>query len=176
MKPYAWMLAGTFFCLPALALAQETQSNTTPASHAAQTAPQESASPQFDLDSASVRGIIRATATNQAGVEQESETAEASAVIDRKDLPFRAPRRMHHMKCDLTDCVAYTADGDALYTVPRDQYLGVNGGGTKDDWLTCQSGNDLLTTFERFDKCRGVSIGLPVQVGGTLLNVPLLDF
>lgn len=52
----------------------------------------------------------------------------------------------------------------------------MNGGGTKDEWLTCQSGNDLLTTFERFDKCRGVSIGLPVQFGGTMINLPLLDF
>jgi hypothetical protein len=83
---------------------------------------------------------------------------------------------MYHMKCDLSDCVAYTADGDALYTVPRDQYLGVNGGSTREEWLSCQSGNDLLTTFERHDKCRGVSIGLPVQIGGTLVNVPLLNF
>jgi hypothetical protein len=168
MKIQTWMLFGAILCLPALGSAQEAVLS------AAQTDSKSSAPPQFDLRSARVQDVIRAAA---AGAQNQLKDIEpAPDKVDLQDLPFRAPRRMHHMKCDLADCVAYTADGDALYTVPRDQYLGVNGGGTKDEWLTCQSGNDLLTTFERFDKCRGVSIGLPVQVGGTLINLPLLDF
>jgi len=175
MKIQTWMLFGAILCLPALGLAQEA------APSVAQTDSRISAPPQFDLRSARVQDAIRAAAATESAAPtgartQLADDEAAPAKRDQQDIPFRAPRRMHHMKCDLADCVAYTADGDALYTVPRDQYLGVNGGGTKDEWLTCQRGNDLLTTFERFDKCRGVSIGLPVEIGGMLVNVPLLDF
>ena len=77
-------------------------------------------------------------------------------------IPFRAPRRVHHMDCDSFNCVAYTADDQALYTIPREQYFGINADDPQEAWLSCQSGNDLLTTFERYDKCRGVTIGLPL--------------
>ena len=83
---------------------------------------------------------------------------------------------MHHMDCSLADCVAYTSDGDPLYTIPREQYFGVDGDDLDDQWLSCQSGNDLLTTFERYDKCRGVTIGLPLEFQGTLVSLPLVSF
>lgn len=177
------MLFGTLFCLPALGLAQEARpvSAAVEGSPRAQTPPQLSARPQFDLRSASVQGAIRAAAAGESvdsagGLLQPTDSKPTSGKFALQVIPFRAPRRMHHMKCDLSECVAYTADGDALYTVPREQYLGVNGDGAKGEWLSCQSGNDLLTTFERYDKCRGVSIGLPLNHGDTLVNAPLLNF
>ena len=71
--------------------------------------------------------------------------------------------------------MAYTADDFALFSVPRDQYYGVASGGLGEDWLSCQSHDDLLTTFERYDKCRGITIGLPpVGFGNVRLDLPKL--
>ena len=98
----------------------------------------------------------------------------AAGAIERQRIPFRSPRRMHHMDCGLADCVAYNADGDALFTVPREQYAGKNGSSASDEWMSCQSSNDLLTTFERYDKCRGVGIGLPLQFRDVIVKLPII--
>jgi hypothetical protein len=127
----------------------------------------------FDLKAASVQGVIRSHAAAQTVVGKVEPGEPTTA--DLKPLPFRAPRRVHHVDCDSFNCVAYTADDDVLFSIPRDQYFGVTGNGsTKDSWLACQSGNDLLTTFERYDKCRGVSVGIPVQFRDVTVNVPVL--
>ena len=173
MKTHTWMLVGTMLALPALGLAQEHA--------AAKPAPAAStpvAKPTFDLRNAGVQDVIRANAVAQQPLPNDDLAASESKNL--KPLPFRAPRRLHHMDCDSFNCVAYTADDVALYTIPRDQYFGVRAGGgnPQEDWLSCQSGNDLLTTFERYDKCRGVSIGLPLQVHGVkldLANITLRD-
>jgi hypothetical protein len=70
------------------------------------------------------------------------------------------------------DCVAYTADGDALYTIPREQYLGASGDNPREVSQSCRSGNDLLATFERYDKCHAFGVGLPLQIGGVMVNLP----
>lgn len=104
--------------------------------------------------------------------QQSQDTGPAITRPDLQSIPFRAPRRLHHMDCDSFDCVAYTADNQPLYTIPREQYLGINTDNSKEAWLSCQSGDDLLTTFERYDKCRGVSIGLPLQTHDVIVNLP----
>jgi len=132
------------------------------------------AKPTFDLKTAGVKDVIRTHALAEAASEK-TDPAE-SAATDLKPLPFRAPRRVHHMECDSFNCVAYTADNDALFSVPRDQYFGVReNDGSRDSWLSCQSGNNLLSTFERYDKCRGVSVGIPVQMHDVIVNVPVIS-
>ena len=69
------------------------------------------------------------------------------------------------MTCAGNDCLAYAKDGSVLYPVSRDQLFDhdiiSDSKRASEQWLSCQQGNDLLSTFERFDKCRGVTIGLP---------------
>ena len=128
--------------------------------------------PAFDLRTAKVQDVIRATAEAQVPAKAEP-GAEPSEVAP---IHFRAPRRLHHMDCNSFTCVAFTADNEVLYTIPRDQYLGIRSGGNdgQDEWLSCQSGNNLLSTFERYDKCRGVSIGLPMT-HDLIVNLPLIS-
>jgi hypothetical protein len=169
MKTRTGLLMAALLALPALVFAQE-QKAAPPGPALAQPA---QSRPTFDLKASGVRDAIRANAVSDAPPKENE------APTTRTDLPplqFRAPRRVHRVECDSFNCVAYTADDDALFSIPRDQYFGVteNGSG-RDAWLSCQSGNDLLTTFERYDKCRGVSIGIPVQFQDVQLNVPVLS-
>jgi hypothetical protein len=177
MKPRTWMLFGALAGMPLAAMSGEPAAAPAPVSTAAPATAARAvpARPEFDLRSARVQGAIRNAASESADPPAVQDEPEAKNSAEM-ELRFRAPRRFDHMDCSLSDCVAYTADGDALYSIPREQYSGVTGNDLEDRWLSCQSGNDLLTTFERYDKCRGVTIGLPVQVGNTVLNLPLANF
>lgn len=162
--------------LPAFACAEEPAVTTTEIANApAQGTP---TAISFDLKHASVQEILRTAAASQG----ESSAREASGDTPADDsgslaarlgvLEFRAPRRAHHTDCDSFDCVTYTADGVALYSFPRDQMIHA-GGDHQDSWLACQSGDDMLSTFERYDQCRGVDIGLPPKVvNGVQLKLP----
>lgn len=172
-------MLGALLVLPALGFAQEQPAAkaTSPVDTlAVQSAAPMAAQPSFDLKNAAVQEIIRAATASDAsqlsltGPQQAAETASTRPAL--QDLPFRAPRRAHHMDCDSFNCVAYTADDQALYTIPREQYYGVNSSDPQKAWLSCQSGNDLLTTFERYDKCRGVTIGLPLQGHDVIVDLP----
>jgi hypothetical protein len=184
------MLMGALLALPTLGLAQErSAANQSAGMHtpAAQTSPRAQGPATFDLKNAGVQEVVRATAAAAAENtddgfrlardttrKQPVESDPTPAAKELKDIPVRAPRRPHHVGCDSFHCVAYTADGDALYTIPRERYYGVAGDNPQDEWLSCQSGDDLLTTFERYDKCRGVSIGLPLQIHDVVVNLPLV--
>jgi hypothetical protein len=187
MKSRSWILIGTLLALPALGLAEEPSAPKSippadvPATHDASPKSQST----FDLRTAAMQSIIRASAaTASDGFRLMSPAAQQPSQDNGHDvtrpklqsLPFRAPRRLHHMDCDSFNCVAYTADNQALYTISREQYFGINTDDSTDDskeaWLSCQSGNDMLTTFERYDKCRGVSIGLPLQTHDVIVNLP----
>jgi hypothetical protein len=182
MKARTWLLFGTLLCLPLLGMAQDSQPLPAKAAIAptpATTAPP-SKQPQFDFRNTRVQSVIRANARAASAPSQMQTERNLPAdptptsAIGQQVLAFRAPRRMHHMDCGLSDCVAYNADGDALFTVPREQYVGTNANNAADEWLSCQSGNDLLTTFQRYDKCRGVGIGLPLQFHDVIVNLPLI--
>jgi hypothetical protein len=159
MKPRTWLLLLVTLSAPGFA--------------------QEPPKPDFDLKAQGVREAIRAHAV--APIKAVDDTS--SVVADKKipPLQFRAPRRVHHVECDSFACTAYTADEVALFSVPRDQYFSLGNGGAigngaspRENWLACQSGNDLLSTFERYDKCRGVTIGIPVQTNDVTIIVPLI--
>ena len=174
------MLIGALLAIPALGWSGE------PAKivHAAVALPKAN-EPALNLQAAEVQKIIRASAKEQAAsaplgpdtlVSYQPQMAKLGG---EAMVPFRAARRPHHLVCDSFNCVAYTADDVALYGVPREQYYGQNEPGidTKDGWLSCQSHGNLLTTFERYDKCRGITIGLPpVALGNTVIAVPGLTF
>jgi hypothetical protein len=186
MKVGTWMLFGSLLCLPAPGLTQEPRSAiplATAITPTSQPAPQSSAKPEFDLRNSSVQGVIRANARAAAAPSQPQSAQNlpvnftlAAGAMEQQGVPFRAPRRTQRLDCGLSDCVAYDADGDALFTVPREQYVGTRGKTAADEWLSCQSSNDLLTTFERYDKCRGVSIGLPLKISDSdiILKLPLI--
>jgi hypothetical protein len=177
MNLRTWMLIGAVLAVPALGWTDE------PGSRSAAAVSMKSAAgkPALDLRSPDVQKIIRAVAQQQV----ESVAPDASVYLldqpsvtalgQQTSIPFRAPRRVDHTKCGSFNCVAYTADGVALFTIPRDQYYGQKGGNLADEWLSCQSRNDLLTTFERYDQCRGISIGIPpVGFGNVMLDLPML--
>ncbi len=183
MKMRSWILIGTLLVLPALGLTEESAAvkpmPTASAPVARDTSPKSQST--FDLKTAAIQSVIRASAaTASDGFRLLSPTAQQQSQDNgatRPDLPgipFRAPRRLHHMDCDSFNCVAYTADDQALYTISREQHFGINADDSKEAWLSCQSGNDLLTTFERYDKCRGVSIGLPQQTHDLIVDLPKL--
>jgi hypothetical protein len=177
------MLIGTLLCLPVPGLTQDSKPSQTkpPSAPPASETSRVSEPPGFDLRNTHVQSVIRdnaraASAPSQTQTAQNlpADTIPSARGIEQQSLAFRAPRRVHHVDCGLSDCVAYNADGDALFTVPREQFVGTNGNTASDEWLSCQSSNDLLTTFERYDKCRGVSIGLPVQVHNVIVKLPLI--
>jgi len=175
MNTRARMLFAAFLALPALGMAQE-QPSAKPASPAlapaAKSTPQSPLKLSLDLKDAGVQDVVRATAATQNAF---AGPATEQTGKQRPDLAFRAPRRPHRIVCGVIDCVAYTADGDPLYTIPREQYLGVNGDHPREVSQSCQSGNDLLSTFERYDKCHALGIGLPLDVHGVMVNLPLLS-
>jgi hypothetical protein len=136
-------------------------------------APAQAREPVLSLQAPEVQKVIRAAAKTPAGTAPSA--APAVTLGDQATIPFRAPRRPHHIECDNISCIAYTADDVALYTVPRDQFYGERAPGehSAGEWLSCQSRDNLLTTFQRYDRCRGITIGLPpLGVGDTLIAAP----
>ena len=136
----------------------------------------EPAKPGFDLRNESVQGILRTAAAASESTEALTPKNESKVQAELADIRFRAPRRVHHTKCDGEDCVAYTADNEALFSMNRElrKDLGAMSNEQLDDaWLSCQDTNNLLSTFERFDRCRGIRIGTPpLNLGGAQLKLP----
>ena len=158
MNAREWLWIGTLLALPAWISAAEP------------------AKPDFDLRNESVQGILRAAAVASEGTEPQTPKTESKIQTELADIRFRAPRRVHHTKCDGEDCVAYTADNEALFSMNRElrKDLGAMSNEQLDDaWLSCQDTNNLLSTFERFDRCRGIRIGAPpLSLGDVQLKLP----
>jgi hypothetical protein len=190
MKTRTWMLIGALLAIPALGWSDEPAKPgasplSSPGAIPAVAAIRKVDQPALNLQTLEVQKIIRASANEQMAAAPPAsgvlapDQAPVATLAGEVTLPFRAPRRPHHLVCDSFNCVAYSADDVALYSVPREQYYGQNAPDnfTKDAWLSCQSHDNLLSTFERYDKCRGVAIGLPpVALGNTVIAVPGLTF
>jgi hypothetical protein len=161
MRTRQWVLIGTLLALPAWAPAAE---------------PAEPDKPMFDLRDESVQGILRATAAANESAAQQTSTTGSKVEAELADIRFRAPRRVHHTECDSEDCVAYTADNEALFTLNRGVRTDLDSMNTEqldDAWLSCQDTNNLLSTFERFDRCRGIRVGPPpLDLGRDRLDLP----
>lgn len=158
MNAREWLWIGTLLALPAWASAVEP------------------AKPMFDLRNETVQGILRAAAAASETGEAQSPKTESKVQSEFAEIRFRAPRRVHHTKCDSEDCVAYTADNEPLFSMSRDLRPGLDGMSTEqldDAWLSCQDTHNLLSTFERFDRCRGIRVGPPpLAVSGVDIKLP----
>ena len=66
-------------------------------------------------------------------------------------------------------------DDRILYTLAREQNYGL-ADNSKDAWLSRQSSNDMLSTFERYDKCRGIGSGIPRPWDKVILKTPGIRF
>jgi hypothetical protein len=172
MNTRIWILSGVLLTFPVLGWSGEPHSSAT------------SGKPVFNLKSARVQESIRTAARTHVDIKPEVAAVKSAdepppiALAGQTSIPFRAPLRPHHVKCDNASCTAYTADDATLYSVPRSQYYGerIEGSNKMGAWLTCQSRDNLLTTFERYDKCRGITIGLPLTFGNTVVAAPGLSF
>jgi hypothetical protein len=154
------MTTRTWIVLPFLLVVAIAVANDNPV---AQSAP--GAKPTFDLDNSALRKIVREAAAKNAVAtpRSDSNTESASAVAAQiGTLPMRKGKTPITVNCDgiAVDCDALDANGNELYRVPRWQVFGVNSG---DPSMAspCQSSNNLLSTFERADRCRGVGLLLP---------------
>lgn len=159
MNARALLWIGVLTLAPLTSRAAEPAGVPTPAAAATPAKPAPGA---FDLKNSAVQDLLRSTA---ASASEDAPSPDAAAAHDEKlvDLRFRGPRRPQYMECDSRDCTAFTKDKEPLYTISREQMGGqsIYSDHSFDQWLSCQQGNDLLSTFERFDKCRGITIGLP---------------
>ena len=153
------MTTRTWIVLPLLLVVSVAIADDKPAPESARTA-----KPTFDLGNAALRKIVRETAANAtSAMPPASSTEPASRVAAQIGmLPMRKGKTPITVNCDgiAADCAALDANGNELYRVPRWQVFGVNSG---DPSMAspCQSSNNLLSTFERADRCRGVGLLLP---------------
>jgi hypothetical protein len=120
-----------------------------------------------------VRGILRTVAlAHPAATATATETV--TPIAQGLALKFRSDRRIDHVECDALQCYAYSRDGEVLFATPRDPGLGALSDVPKSDAaLACLDTNDLLTTFERVDRCRGIGIGAPLQWSNGGFNAPV---
>lgn len=178
MKTRTRMLLVALLVMPAATWADETEKPAALDAKAVETGYRASAPAlKLGLHDAAVQKVIQDSARQQINTGPVADTPDQPLMTARGEmrLRFRAPRRADHITCDPLNCVAYTADDVALYTIPHEQYYGPHGDTPGEEWLSCQSHDDLLSTFERYDKCRGISIGLPpVAFGNVQLDLPKL--
>jgi hypothetical protein len=137
--------------------------------HAAPTA-----KPNFDLHDAAIRQIVRDTveslpsSSTAANPDSRFAARLGSLSIHDRKVPFA----VHCSDSVSNDCAAYDADGNELYRIPRNQVYPVD----FTDLTTaasCISSNDLLTTFDRADRCRGIGVLLPTPWDRVNIAVPL---
>lgn len=119
----------------------------------------------FQLSDERIRSIVRDAAVFQrvgwrvieiSPLDNEIPPSRVAAEMKLPDGPrFETPATI---ECRLFDCIAYDAQRNVISSQPT---ASAQLDGTNQTWLSCQSsGNDMLSTFERFDHCRGVDIGI----------------
>lgn len=137
---------------PCLALAQESSPAIDPPTLPNDAAPSSIDARSFDLRATHVRRIVRDTASTQGtGV-----TAEQFFVLE--DM-VEAGVRSAAGRCSGFDCFADLHDSWSSFFYPRD-YSGHDYSGLiyfdeyqYDAWLRCQQLDDMLSTFERYQRC-----------------------
>ena len=136
------------------------------------------AKPTFDLNDTALRKIVRETAANAAAAKQSDSTPEPASSVAAQigTLPMRKGKTPITVNCDgiAVDCAALDANGNELYRVPRWQVFGINSG---DPTMAspCQSSNNLLSTFERADRCRGIGLLLPTPWDKVNVALPAIS-
>jgi hypothetical protein len=140
--------------------------------------PMPAAKPTFDLRSDALKKIVRATAADAPVATQPASATEPASVVAAKigPLPMRKRSTPTSVNCDGigSDCAALDANGNELYRIPRWQVFGMNPGDPSTP-SPCQSSNNMLSTFERADRCRGVGVLLPTPWDKVNFAVPLFS-
>jgi hypothetical protein len=111
----------------------------------------------FSISSEKIREILRARAHEQAtATEGEASKPAMSKLLA---LTFASDARVDHVECDALNCYERAKDGRILRTTSRDRNFGqVPGRSGSDAWLSCQDTDNMLSTFERYDNCRGMGV------------------
>jgi hypothetical protein len=144
MKLTPLLLACASFCLAVTA-------------HSDDKAP--AATPRFDVRDAEIQKLLRAAiATRREGfrlmsVAVPSGETPSSRVAVQTTFATRPLRQPAAVECREFDCIAYDEKGKVLYTTPPPDPGPRIFTGTKQEWLSCQSGNNLLPTWERAEIC-----------------------
>jgi hypothetical protein len=176
MKMGTGILFVVLLAMPAIgwSQAESARAETTPMTGPAKPA---NAAPAFRASDPGVRELLRAWAriASQPATSSGTEPAltRTAALLQAS---IKAPRRVDRLECGALTCYARSRDGELLYSKPRDwQQGGVSvADSTSDAWLSCQDTNNMLSTFDRYDACRGISLGSPMPWTGVgIARTPL---
>ncbi len=148
--------------LPSAGLADD-PGRTTPASVRAIAPASDAAQPdrkRIDLTDPRVREIVRATAASHSralpapAAQAEVASEEHGWQVALRASEARATRPAQYGQCEGDGCTAYSANGEPLVRYQRNLTgLVFTGDREFDHWLSCQQDDDMLTTFERYERC-----------------------
>jgi hypothetical protein len=138
---------------PPAATAQTTQADQKPAKKL-----------DFYLSEADLRRLLRSQrvvleSPDAARVASDWRAGRESIAIQKPARP-ELQSRPAMIECDGrgTKCAAYDVDGKYLYALPnRRVQLGIN----DPDTLNCGHTSDMMSSFERADRCRGIGVIIP---------------
>lgn len=152
----------------------------------AQTPPEKTSEPtavhatNFALTDDAVRRIVREAALDL-GPDYRVEPAKpidgdvpSSVELGMGPLRMKGSKVPARYECEVDKCAAYDKDGNVLWYLPRDQFFTQGNDRDSDTWLSCQQHNDMLSTTERVEQCRGLGLLVPTPWEKVRLAVPLL--
>ena len=146
-------------------IAQPADQPAPPATAATQaSAQQPPQKPNFYLSEAEIRRLLRGQrvvleSPDAARIASDWRGGRESISIQKPATPI-SQTRPAMIECDGrgAKCAAYDGDGKYLYALPnRRVQLGVN----DPDTLNCDHTSDLMSSFERADRCRGIGVLIP---------------
>ncbi len=154
------MISRTVACVSLLLASQCWAADPAPA---AKPPADESQKAPLTLDNPAVRKTLReaarqlaSDAKSQENQDEKIPTAEIPAA--KLTAAFRLEPRERQpvvVECRVFDCLGYDATGKVVRTMPPPAQGGLMSTDA-DAWYSCQSGNNMLSTFERFDQCSGI--------------------
>jgi hypothetical protein len=118
---------------------------------------------RLTLDNPEVRKALRESARKLAS-DEKAEEIPATKVAATIQLPVVPLRRPVVVECRLFDCLGYDASGNVVSTMPPPASPGVLSTDDPDDWYSCQSRYNMLSTFERADTCAGIRTATSIFV------------
>jgi hypothetical protein len=119
--------------------------------------------PRLTLDNPEVRKTLRESARELAS-DQKAGEIPATKVAATIRLPVVSLRRPVVVECRLFDCLGYDASGKVISTLPPPASPAVLSTDDPDDWYSCQSRYNMLSTFERADTCAGIRTATSIFV------------
>lgn len=153
------------FCLAgAPMIAQAADPPAPPAATATASEQKPAQKPVFYLSETDLRRFLRSQrvvleSPDEARIASDWRAGRESIAIQKPATP-ESQTRPAMVECDGrgTKCAAYDIDGKYLHALPnRRVQLGIN----DPDTLNCGHTSDMMSTFERADRCRGIGILIP---------------